>query len=122
MVPLAIKEKHNNKAVHNQSFYNSIKTDLYPDWAIIILFYKSVHLIESVLATINEHPDSHQDRSDLMIKHSDLISKEVRTNYNQLKSFSHLARYNPNIEITDENLDLAQQCIDVIVAWHKQYS
>lgn len=117
---MALQDEHNKKAVHNHNFYNSIKTDLYPDWAIITLFYKSIQLIESILAKRDEHPDSHQDRADLIIKHSDLISSEVRTNYNQLKSLSHLARYKPEIQITDENLAIAQQCIDVIVAWHKK--
>ena len=65
------KDEHINWAIHDRSFWTSIDLDSSPftDWAVIGIFYESVHWVEAFLATKPHHSSSHtaeQVRRDLI--------------------------------------------------------
>jgi hypothetical protein len=46
---MPIPEKHFQKALYNEKFFNDIKQN-YTDWAITGIFYSALHLVDAFLA------------------------------------------------------------------------
>ena len=57
--------QHQSKAEHNGRFLASINAQEFPDWAVVVAFYKAVHLVEMLLAKAQSfHSDSHREKQD----------------------------------------------------------
>ena len=111
-------QEHIEKYEKNRKFYSCISTNDYMDWSIVVLFYRSVHLIESILAKIDVHSTSHDKRKNSIYDNLDLFSKDVVRSYVQLENLSKTARYEPAINITYDDLRKAEKCEDEIYSWH----
>ena len=98
----------------NTDFYNTIDGLRYPDWAVVVLFYKSVHMIESILAERGDHSGDHAERKRFMKKHRDLFSEDIIVNYRDLETLSRQARYQPNLPISRTNVCTAEACYTTI--------
>ena len=88
------KDEHINWARHDRSFWTSIDLDSTPfiDWALIGMFYESVHWVEAFLATKGYNSGSHAERAQNMHVHkSDL--KPIQNDYAIIKQDSESARY-----------------------------
>ncbi|GFP25688.1 hypothetical protein HKBW3S43_01394 [Candidatus Hakubella thermalkaliphila] len=83
------QNEHIRKAIHNKSFFNAfeLNTTPYVDWLVTILFYTSLHYVDSKLAQLNFHPDSHGQRRKYIwqtdLKH---IAEEYRLLENQCRN------------------------------------
>lgn len=117
---MSLQLQHEARALHNAELYNALDSKKFPDWSVVALFYQGVHLIESILDTEGEHSESHQDRNKNMNNHIELFPKDLKNDYRQLERLSMQARYRPEFGITDENLNVAFQCIETIKYWHKE--
>lgn len=109
--------EHISKYEHDKNFFSSIKSIEYPDWAVIVLFYRSVHLLESVMATLDQHSGTHDERKMFMNDNCRLFPKDVKKRYRELESLSRSARYVSEIKITSNSVDTAQLCEDEIYSW-----
>lgn len=89
------EDEHTNRAMHNRQFWTGIDLDSNPfvDWALIGMFYESVHWVEAFLATKRFHSGTHGERSrNMHLFQSEL--KVIQTDYDLLKQDSETARYN----------------------------
>ena len=100
MKPIPNERDHYNAAVKNLTFYNLNTTNFpkHPEWALIIMFYEIIHLIERVfaIATLRKeykHSDSHYKRYNTMQYLWRYIPREVLVKYTTLKNLSLDARY-----------------------------
>ncbi len=91
---------HYNAAVKNLTFYNLNTTNFskHPEWAVIIMFYEIVHLIERVfaIAPLKEeykHSTSHKKRYKTMQGLRKDIPREILVKYRTLENLSRDARY-----------------------------
>ncbi len=87
---MGTESEHRKKAEHNGKFLATIDVREFPDWAAIVAFYKSVHLVELLLArTHNLHSKGHGDRNRSVKRHHPDIWAEYRPIFN----VSLIARY-----------------------------
>lgn len=119
---MSSESEHMNKYNHNLAFYNTITTNKFPDWAIIVTYYKGIHLIESIMARTNDHPQNHQERKDCMLAKSNVFSKDLQKNYRCLEKLSRKARYMPQYIISDEDIQMATEYFDTIYSWYNSQS
>lgn len=63
----------------------------YKEWIATVAFYKSVHVVEAVLANKNEHSNSHADRTE-KIKHDHTL-QVCFGEFKKLQTASCVARY-----------------------------
>jgi hypothetical protein len=61
------------------------------DWAVTMLFYSAVHLVDAYFAGKNSHPPNHQSRETDIQRNGSL--SDVYRAYLQLKDWSRAARY-----------------------------
>ena len=116
---MSSKTQHEERVLHNRKFFDSVQTDVYPDWAIVILFYRAVHLIEAIFDSHGSaHSCSHDERKRIMNDDPSYYSNNLRINYRELESLSRQARYRPDIPVTDESVLIAQNCFDEIQSWY----
>ncbi len=94
------EKDHYNVTAKNLKFYNLNTSNFsqHTEWAITIMFYEIVHLIERVFAiaplkTRDRHSRSHNHRYSTMQNLLKLIPREVTTKYVLLKNLSQDARY-----------------------------
>jgi hypothetical protein len=86
---MATPEQHQAQADHNQAFYETIDSTLFPDWAATVAFYKAVHLVEKLFRQRGQKGGSHMKRNNIL-KTQYL---PIWRHYKALYSFSRLARY-----------------------------
>ncbi len=88
------KDEHINWATHNRSFWTSIDLDNAPfiDWAVIGIFYESVHWVEAFLATKPYHSRSHTERKTKIANYESEL-QPIWDDYIQLERDSRNARY-----------------------------
>ena len=88
------KDEHVNWARHNRSFWTSIDLDNAPfiDWAVIGIFYESVHWVEAFLATKNGHSSTHTKRKTSIVNYESEL-QPIWGDYIQLERDSRNARY-----------------------------
>lgn len=115
---MSIESEHIKQFFHNSDFYNSINTDKYPDWAIVVIFYKGIHLIESVMARTDNHSQSHYERKKIMLDNSEIFSRDLRKDYYALEGLSRKARYMPEYIIGDKDIKMATEYLDTINSWY----
>lgn len=89
-----MKKYKDNKSLLNSSEMN-IETTKYHDWVVTVAFYSAVHIIEGEIfknATIlGNHTENHEQRSQIVASHDRF--KNIRAQYNQLKTRCWVARY-----------------------------
>jgi len=84
---------HSRQAKHNKAFlteFNLIQT-AYSDWAVTVMFYTALHLIEAYLATKDLHPVGHGVRDDYLTKMT--VLKPIYQPYRELRHYSEKAHY-----------------------------
>jgi hypothetical protein len=85
---------HLAQAQKNERFYSTfdLSTTEFLDWAVITLFYSSLHYIDAYLAKAqNYHPLTHSKRTPLVAREFRL--KVIYSDYRKLKDESEAARY-----------------------------
>ena len=86
------KEVHLKQSNHNEEFYYLISPNQFTDWAVVVLFYSALHIVDAFLAIHGIHPGSHERRVKLVNTMHDL--KPIADEFMILKDESELARYN----------------------------
>jgi len=57
-------QNHNEHCHHNLTFLSSFFLKNFNDWAITVMFYTSVHMVEAVLDTTQSvHSQNHKERT-----------------------------------------------------------
>ncbi|MCG3254833.1 MAG: hypothetical protein KAU62_02015 [Candidatus Heimdallarchaeota archaeon] len=109
MIKITGEKNHYNASIKNYNFYKLNKSNFptYAEWAVTIMFYEVIHLIERVLAIapIKEefkHPHNHVQRYQIMRNLRKYIPKTILKDYRTLKNISVQARY--NYGIVDEKI------------------
>lgn len=110
---LHLEQYNHNKKLLSISDLKS-DTTTYLDWALTILFYCAVHLIEKELSKENKHTEQHGDRT-IQIAHNKKLS-EIATQYKTLMIQSRRARYDCRLfttreRFTPDDLKLAYDCL-----------
>lgn len=117
---LSKEADHINKYEHNKNFYNAMDSLNYPDWAVVVLFYESIHLIEGVMARQNEHPTTHEARDSLLKDTTKIYySRDIRKDYKALENLSRKARYISEEVVTEIDVKMATEYLDEIIYWYK---
>lgn len=91
---MASSNDHLTQADHNRDFINIIwpKNLQYPDWAVTVIFYTAIHLIEAYFDHhLGKSSHDYQDREDTIIQTSEL--KPIYPEYHELKRLSMDSRY-----------------------------
>lgn len=91
---------HISKAKRNERFYRKHDLDksTFNEWAVVTLFYSSLHYIDAVLSLDTDlpdelrDPDNHHDRRDAVLQCRALLP--IVNKYLQLSERSRQARYN----------------------------
>lgn len=91
---------HISKAKRNERFYRKHDLDksTFNEWAVVTLFYSSLHYIDAVLSLDTDLPDklrdpgNHRDRRDAMLQCKALLP--IASKYLQLSERGWQARYN----------------------------
>jgi len=71
-----------------------VKQSLFPDWIATVAFYTALHGIERYFARRNEHPISHLDRKNTLIKYQSQLGQQLLNDFSAMYNTSRLARYN----------------------------
>lgn len=89
---MANKERHIVQYKKNKTLANSkyIKQSQFKDWRITMIFYATMHCLESKYADIY-HPSTHKDRKKFLGKTSPYIN--IIDDYENLEMLSRKARY-----------------------------
>ena len=87
------QREHAFQALHNREFLATFDLDNSPflDWAVTVIFYTAVHLVEHFLAHQGQDLLSHQTRERFISQSADL--KPIWSVYRELKYQSGRARY-----------------------------
>jgi hypothetical protein len=85
--------EHAFQVLHNREFLATFDLDNSPflDWAVTVIFYMAVHLVEHFLAHQGQDLLSHQTRERFISQSADL--KPIWSAYRELKYQSERARY-----------------------------
>ncbi len=84
-------QEHIDKAVHNREFLSTLDASRFPDWAIVALFYRALHVTSAVVhARGDDHGTSHPSRQRAVERH---FGSDNALAYEQLYSRSRLVRY-----------------------------
>ncbi len=122
MFDVSYQSDHDMRVSHNRGFYNSVRTTEFPDWAIVVLFYEVVHMIESVLAENGIHPKDHVERRECIRSRPDIFSHDLVRSYTNLESLSRTARYKPEIAVSTSMVYNAQLDNDEIRKWYEKHT
>ena len=84
---------HSRQAAHNKAFLAEFKLTetIYLDWAVTVMFYVALHLVEAYLASKDLHPMAHRIRDDYLSRTADL--RPIYRSYRELEHHSQKARY-----------------------------
>ena len=95
---MATKEEHLIKYRTNKNILENVldvKQGEHSDWITTVSFYAALHVIESVFAKQRIDNRTHLEREKKILE-TDLISRKVADKYQQLKTYSRIARYGPS--------------------------
>lgn len=91
------REEHLAKADSNGRFLsNVVSQQLAPDWAVTVLFYQAMHLIEAGFARDGIHHMSHAERNRAIFEDM----SEITGPYRRLYDLSRIARYGADQLVT----------------------
>jgi len=84
--------EHKYQVKHNERFLESFykPNTIFLDWAVTVLFYQAVHLVEAFLATKNLHSGNHAERNRNVASYLSPVAKNYRIMYWE----SRRVRYN----------------------------
>lgn len=85
--------EHLEKARHNLAFLNTIDIDddTFADWAIVVLFYRALHLVSAVIHNDGrDHGSSHAERQWQV---DAIFPPPTARSYRRLRSRSRVVRY-----------------------------
>ena len=87
------KSVHRRQAEHNRRFLDWLDLDVteYLDWAVTVIFYTALHLVEWLLATKGLHSNSHANRHQVMGRVGEL--RWIWPDYRELEFQSRRSRY-----------------------------
>jgi hypothetical protein len=87
------QREHAFQVLHNREFLATFDLDNSPflDWAVTVVFYTAVHLVEQFLAHKGQDLLSHETRERFISQSADL--KPIWSVYRELKYQSERARY-----------------------------
>ena len=85
------KDAHLWQAGHNEKFCSEILATDFLDWAVTAIFYSGLHYVDGYLASKNIDPTTHDVRTPLVARESNL--KRIFPQYRRLKDQSEAARY-----------------------------
>lgn len=88
-----VAQDHLDRASHNADFLALIPLtdDQYTDWAIVVLFYRALHLLSGGLHALNRsHGNSHAFRCAAV---QQAFPSDISKSYDRLYSRSRLLRY-----------------------------
>ena len=111
--------EHHQQADHNKCLFDSLPCrDSYRDWAVVLLHYTCLHLLDAFLDLKRQHPESHTDRRNrlrgLRPRTRDLAL--CLTAYEEMGRLSHKARYECR-QITEQDLADATTVFPSIRTW-----
>jgi hypothetical protein len=86
---MATASAHQQQAIRNQQFLDSINKAVFPDWAVTAAFYKAVHLAEGLLVRKGRRSGSHVQRNGILKRYFPNVWMQYHPLYNQ----SRAARY-----------------------------
>ena len=88
-------ERHLRKARDNFALYEQLRGEGKLDWAVTLLFYSALQLVDAWLVQ-NGHgtPPDHDRRRKLIMRYLSCIWDRRRTHYKDLEDASRDARYN----------------------------
>ncbi len=96
------RDEHLAKADQNEVFLTSVvAAQSSAEWAIVVLFYRAVHLVEAWFALRRIHNRSHQQRTRAV--NANLA--EVSADYAEILKASRTARYDPAGLVTWEDYE-----------------
>jgi len=132
---------HSEHGRHNLTFLDSFFLKRFNDWAVTVMFYAGVHMVEAILDKEHStHCQNHQERSDKIAKLTDFptkaykaLEREARNSrYKSYKiydwevhrlfkdDFRKLAQwFNSQVE-KDSILDI-QSCENLDGEWYEKY-
>jgi hypothetical protein len=104
------QDEHTRKAVHNKSLFDLLDFNVtqYVDWLITILFYASLHYVDSKLAQLNVHPSTHKER-EKYIRKTNL--RHIVGEYRLLEDQSRNVRYSDTSDCTHMRQRLKDELI-----------
>jgi len=125
-------DEHIEKYKHNKSFRDKgllNRDSEFDDWEIVVIFYTCVHLIEAIMDKEFEyHPgddryvdSAHAARRDFMREHPEVFPRSIQSSMRSLFSLSHKARYSEISALNKNDIIFAQNYIDDIESWFKDY-
>jgi len=85
--------EHLEKARHNLAFLNTmaVADDTFADWAIVVLFYRGLHLVSAVVhGEGRDHGSSHAERQRSV---DAVFAPATAQSYRRLRSRSRVVRY-----------------------------
>lgn len=93
---MASKDAHLWQANHNERLCSQLLTTEFLGWAVTAIFYSGLHYVDGYLATKStdpkfSHPDTHEVRTSLVARESNL--RPIWPHYRRLKDKSEAARY-----------------------------
>ena len=88
---MATKEQHVGEAAHDETLARSLAAMNEFGWAVTLLFYASVHLIQAYLVQLGRITSTHSARENAMERIRPL--QPVQRHYDTLKIASEAARY-----------------------------
>ena len=85
--------EHLEKARHNLTFLDTMNVtdDAFADWAIVVLFYRALHLVSAVVhGEGRDHGSSHAERQ---LSVDAVFAPPTAQSYRRLRSRSRIVRY-----------------------------
>lgn len=114
---MAAEESHLRKADHNLRFLNLFRTnDAFCDWAVVVAFYRALHIVEGLFATNDLHSDSHTSRNDALKRRFPDVWREYHPLYNQARYARYNTESNNPREAKSQALDVRLPAIEKAVA------
>jgi hypothetical protein len=115
-------QDHIDKARHNADFLALIPLadDQYADWAVVVLFYRALHLLSAALHALQtSHGHSHSRRNAAV---QSAFPEAVSVSYDRLYSRSRLVRYDQvSLALSDYNQLLSNDFSPILSEVHKHF-
>lgn len=83
------------------------------NWLVVVAFYSAVHYVNAYLwEMLQIEPKSHGERTDAI--HTLQLLRSFEAEYDALRDWAYLARYEPTFRVTDQRAQRALRHLDTI--------
>lgn len=120
------KDEHVAQLRRNHAFLKECEekchvSTAYSDWLCVVRFYICVHIVEAILATVNQHSDNHDDRFTRVSRLKNQFKDDFEKHYRDLYNTSILARYSTKAptRLTPDRLKENETSFNYIVSYAK---